>query len=263
MAKHRKPTRTKQNIQKATTVTFSGLAAMAVATAGAPAASAAPMVTVQSPVELPAQAPAPVFDALPTEAVASAYVVQPGDWLSNIAPRFGVTAETLYADNVDVIGPNPDLIIPGQVFFVAGLPLANPPVEVAQEAPAGQIEIFGKAIISNSAGPVAAHTQLAANAVWSHVPGVQLITIGGTRGSAIDPHGHPSGNALDYMVRSDKALGDTIVQYNIDNWHALGVEYIIWQQKIMTSPGGGWKLMENRGSITANHYDHVHVNYRG
>ncbi|MCW3005200.1 MAG: Peptidoglycan-binding lysin domain protein, partial [Conexibacter sp.] len=49
--------------------------------------------------------------------------------------------------------------------------------------------------------------------------------------------------------------------YHIAHWNELGVEYVIWQQKILTSPTGSWKQMENRGSATANHMDHVHVNY--
>ena len=62
---------------------------------------------------------------------------------------------------------------------------------------------------------------------------------------------------------SDAGLGDAIAQYHIAHWDELGVEYIIWQQRYLDSPGGGWSAMEDRGSTTANHYDHVHVNYRG
>ena len=64
-------------------------------------------------------------------------------------------------------------------------------------------------------------------------------------------------------ARGDTALGHAIVQYTIDHWSELGVEYVIYQQKILTSPTGAWKQMEDRGSPTANHMDHVHVNYVG
>ncbi len=117
--------------------------------------------------------------------------------------------------------------------------------------------------IKNSAGPVAAVVQAAADAVVSNVPGADSITLGGTRPSAADPGGHPSGLALDYMVMSDAALGDAIVEYHIAHWDELGVDYIIWEQRILTSPTGSWKQMEDRGGITANHMDHVHVNYQG
>jgi hypothetical protein len=122
--------------------------------------------------------------------------------------------------------------------------------------------VTATAKITNSAGPVSARAQAAANAVVSNVPGAQGITIGGTRASAADPSGHPSGNALDYMVGSNSGLGDAIVEYHIAHWDELGVEYIIWQQRMLSSPGGSWKGMEDRGSATANHMDHPHVNYR-
>jgi hypothetical protein len=116
--------------------------------------------------------------------------------------------------------------------------------------------------ISNSSGNVQPSAQAAANQVVSNVPGAGSITIGGTRASATDPNGHPSGLALDYMVMSNDALGDAIAQYHIDHWDELGVEYVIWQQRILSSPTGSWKPMADRGSVTENHYDHVHVNYR-
>jgi hypothetical protein len=117
--------------------------------------------------------------------------------------------------------------------------------------------------ISNSAGAVRPQARAAADAVVSNIPGVAGITIGGTRSSAADPGGHPSGLALDYMVLSNAALGDEVVAYHVAHWDELGVEYIIWQQRMLSSPGGSWTQMENRGSATANHMDHVHVNYRG
>jgi hypothetical protein len=117
--------------------------------------------------------------------------------------------------------------------------------------------------ITNTAGPVAAVVQAAANRVVSNVPGADSITLGGTRPSAADPGGHPSGLALDYMVLSDAALGDAIVEYHIAHWDELGVDYVIWQQRMLSSPNGSWKAMADRGGATANHMDHPHVNYRG
>jgi hypothetical protein len=117
--------------------------------------------------------------------------------------------------------------------------------------------------ISNSAGAVRPQAQAAADMVVSNVPGAAGISIGGTRPSAADPGGHPSGLALDYMVGSDAGLGDAIVAYHIAHWDELGVEYIIWQQRMLSSPGGSWSYMSDRGSPTANHMDHPHVNYRG
>ena len=117
--------------------------------------------------------------------------------------------------------------------------------------------------ITNSSGPVAAVVQAAANAVVSNVPGAGSITLGGTRPSAADPGGHPSGLALDYMVGSNSALGDAIVAYHIAHWDELRVDYVIWQQRMLFSPNGAWKPMADRGGATANHMDHPHVNHRG
>jgi hypothetical protein len=139
---------------------------------------------------------------------------------------------------------------------------ADEPEEAAVAAAAGTAAST-VAKINNSAGGIKAVAQAAANAVVSNVPGAAGMTIGGTRASAADPGGHPSGLALDYMVGSNSGLGDAIVAYHIAHWDELGVEYIIWEQRMLSSPGGSWKGMENRGSPTANHMDHPHVNYRG
>jgi hypothetical protein len=137
---------------------------------------------------------------------------------------------------------------------------ANP-----QSAAAASTSVAATAVahITNSAGPVHAAVQAAADAVVSNVAGAAGITLGGTRASATDPDGHPSGKALDYMVLNDGALGDAIVAYHIAHWDELGVEYLIYQQRMLSSPGGSWQSMEDRGSPTANHMDHVHVNYLG
>lgn len=52
--------------------------------------------------------------------LAGHYVVQPGDYLSMIAPRFGESWQKLYADNRGVIGNDPNLIFPGQVLKAGG-----------------------------------------------------------------------------------------------------------------------------------------------
>ncbi|RNL84651.1 hypothetical protein EFW17_11905 [Halostreptopolyspora alba] len=80
---------------------------------------------------------------------------------------------------------------------------------------------------------------------------------------------HGVGKACDFMMSSNGAspsaenqqLGQQIANYAQNNADRLGVKYIIWEQRIWDSrnPGAGWKQMEDRGSITQNHYDHVHV----
>jgi hypothetical protein len=170
--------------------------------------------------------------------------------------------QDLYQRNVGVIGGNPDVITPGQVLLLSGVGTAAPapapaPVQAVAAAPQSAV-----AQITNTAGPVQPHVAAAANAVVNDVPGAAALTISGTRAGAADPNGHPAGLALDFMVMSDAALGDAIVQYHVANWDQLGVAYIIWQQRMLTSPTGAWSPMEDRGSVTANHFDHPHVSYQ-
>lgn len=69
---------------------------------------------------------------------------------------------------------------------------------------------------------------------------------------------HNSGNAVDIMITG--ATGDRIKDYLIANRDKLNVKYVIWEQKIYASyTGWSGRPMEDRGSTTANHYDHVHV----
>jgi hypothetical protein len=140
---------------------------------------------------------------------------------------------------------------------------ADPQAAAAPSAAAPTVAA-GNAVarITNSTGRVKPQVQAAADAVVSGVAGAGGITLGGTRASAADPGGHPSGLALDYMVLGNETMGDAIVAYHVAHWDELGVEYVIWQQRILTSPTGAWKAMADRGSATANHRDHPHVNYR-
>ena len=45
------------------------------------------------------------------------------------------------------------------------------------------------------------------------------------------------------------------------NLGPLGLEYVIWKQRIFTTGLKYWRGMENRGSITQNHFDHVHITF--
>ena len=71
---------------------------------------------------------------------------------------------------------------------------------------------------------------------------------------------HATGRALDLMVRNE-AAGDWIRNYIWKHRRRLRLQHVIWEQHItstVTSPGVRRK-MEDRGSVTENHYDHIHV----
>ena len=85
-----------------------------------------------------------------------------------------------------------------------------------------------------------------------------MTNIGGVRPDSMPDH--PSGRALDFMT-SDRGYGDAIASLLISRAGELDIEYIIWRQRVWL-PSSGWKTMSDRGSATANHYDHVHVTVR-
>lgn len=98
---------------------------------------------------------------------------------------------------------------------------------------------------------------------------------------------HFHGRACDYMTSpigvyssgNDEQKGIRITEFVMNNHAQLGVKYIIWYQSIW-HPGrnscngstayyanvpnmsyGIWCGMSDRGSVTQNHYDHVHVSF--
>jgi hypothetical protein len=80
---------------------------------------------------------------------------------------------------------------------------------------------------------------------------------------------HPLGRACDFMLStggvmpaaSNIARGYAIAAWAQANASRLGIMYIIYRQKIwdIRMASAGWIPMADRGSITANHYDHVHI----
>ena len=82
-----------------------------------------------------------------------------------------------------------------------------------------------------------------------------------------DSGDHGKGLAVDFMVPESSALGDQIAEYTAANMASRGVSYIIWKQRFYApfnsiyGPAYTWNLMPDRGSITENHYDHVHVSF--
>ena len=230
--------------------------------AGVPVVAGATFIglgVLSSPAQAHVPGPTAAVDA-PTRASVEQYMVKPGDTLAEIAAAHGRPWRELYQRNAGIVGGNPNVLLPGQVLAIFGAAPAAQAHLPASTPAAGSAT--ANARITNSAGPVRPQTQAAADAVIRNVAGAAGLTIGGTRASAADPGGHPSGLALDYMVLSNTALGDAIAQYHIANWDRLGVDYIIWQQRMLSSPTGTWKPMADRGSTTANHMDHPHVNYR-
>ena len=70
---------------------------------------------------------------------------------------------------------------------------------------------------------------------------------------------HAQGRAVDVMISGE--TGWQVADFLRANYAALDIEYIIYSQRIWSVERGGegWRSMPDRGSTTANHYDHVHV----
>ena len=84
-----------------------------------------------------------------------------------------------------------------------------------------------------------------------------------------DSGDHGKGLAIDFMVPESSELGDKIAEYAIQNMASRGISYIIWKQRFYApfdskyGPANIWNPIPDRGSVTENHYDHVHVSING
>jgi hypothetical protein len=108
-------------------------------------------------------------------------------------------------------------------------------------------------ISTSELGAVKPHVRAAAQFLGCRFGEPTMYGVAGRAGTS----DHPLGRAVDFMV--DRATGDELAACALNNRTALGITYVIWRQRI--NFGEGWQPMEDRGGITANHYDHVHVSF--
>jgi hypothetical protein len=89
----------------------------------------------------------------------------------------------------------------------------------------------------------------------------QISSFGGRRSSS---GFHGTGQAVDAMI-SNSSVGWDIANWTRANASKLGVSEVLYSQKIWTvqRSSEGWRTFSDRGSATANHYDHVHVSVYG
>ncbi|GGO78899.1 hypothetical protein [Nocardioides deserti] len=152
-----------------------------------------------------------------------------------------------------------EVVVEGRSRWVsAGYLVADKPeveaVESVEEAGSAKPAVGGTCTngTSVSAG-VSPNVAAVHQAVCSAFP--QITSYGDFRSDGE----HSQGIALDIMVSGD--LGWEIAEFLRANYGELGISYLIYAQKIWSveRSGEGWRAMEDRGSATANHYDHVHV----
>ena len=105
-------------------------------------------------------------------------------------------------------------------------------------------------------GPVLSHVQEFADAT---------VALGATTWGTYPGHQPHQTRAVDIFVPTGDqgvSLGDRITAFALANWSRFGLQYVIFRQRINSGDGRGWRSMPDRGSRTANHYDHVHLSFQ-
>jgi hypothetical protein len=87
----------------------------------------------------------------------------------------------------------------------------------------------------------------------------EINSVGGWRAGGMQFH--KNGRALDLMLTPgvESALGHRIANYLIAHATEFKIDHIIFEQKIWTPSSKQWRHMADRGSVNANHFNHVHV----
>lgn len=145
-----------------------------------------------------------------------------------------------------------------QAYWVSGDYLAKKKPEPETEAETGTESVGGFSSApcasgSEIEGGITSNAVRVFRAVCAEFP--TITSYGGWRGDGE----HSDGRAIDVMVSGD--LGWQVADYLRANASELGLYDIIYSQRIWTAQRSaeGWRYMSDRGSVTANHYDHVHV----
>ncbi|GGR55265.1 hypothetical protein J2S40_002548 [Nocardioides luteus] len=160
--------------------------------------------------------------------------------------------ELVYATGRSESGRD-EIIVDGEVAWVTSGHLADEKPETTGVAAGVSAAPCGDSSVESG---LTSDAVTVYRAVCNAFPEVASLSVGGW-----DGHGeHSSGKALDFML-ADKGLGDSIAAFLQQHAAELNLYDIIWYQRIWTPvrASEGWRSMEDRGSATANHYDHVHV----
>ncbi|HEL2509462.1 TPA: LysM peptidoglycan-binding domain-containing protein [Streptococcus suis] len=209
---------------------------------------------VEAPVEEVVEQP--VVEA-PVEEVVEQPVVE--------APVEEVVEQPVVEAPVEEVVEQP--VVEAPVEEVVEQPAVKAPVEEVVEQPVvetPQVTALSTTTTSTSAYDVGLQPQVAAfRAEVANVFGITSFS--GYR--AGDSGDHGKGLAIDFMVPESSALGDQVAAYAVANLASKNINYIIWKQRFYApydsiyGPAYTWNLMPDRGSITENHYDHVHVSF--
>lgn len=200
-----------------------------------------------------------------SEGAEAVTVLPAGGKVSITGVRSGVWAQLLYAgkprwvkaDYLTSSRPAPATKDPeGPATTGSSSSAPSTPASAAPSTAPSSSSISGDACPDGSAveSGLRPNTIAVHRAVCARYPAVS--SYGGLRADGE----HSLGQALDIMV-SSSSLGGQIADWVRANAGRLGVTEVIWSQHIWTTQRSseGWRAMPDRGSSTANHYDHVHV----
>ncbi|HEM2830172.1 TPA: LysM peptidoglycan-binding domain-containing protein [Streptococcus suis] len=206
---------------------------------------------VEAPVEEVVEQP--VVEA-PVEEVAEQPVVE--------APVEEVVEQPVVEAPVEEVVEQP--VVEAPVEEVAEQPVVEAPVEQPVVETPQVTALSTTTTTSTSAYDVGLQPQVAAfRAEVANAFGITSFS--GYRPGDSGDHG--KGLAIDFMVPESSALGDQVAAYAVANLASKNINYIIWKQRFYApydsiyGPAYTWNLMPDRGSITENHYDHVHVSF--
>lgn len=187
-----------------------------------------------------------------------------GRWLA-FAASLVVSAAMLYAQGTEppCCVEIPAVASTGPGSVPASAPFIASPAEaelLAASAPvaAQEFQVALPAGVTSEEG-LQVKTTWAARAISVMFP--EITNIGGFRQDALK--WHPNGLAIDVIIPSydtDEGieLGNQIAGYALANAKRWGVVHVIWRQGYYPGIGApSWTA--DYGSISANHYDHVHI----
>jgi hypothetical protein len=147
-----------------------------------------------------------------------------------------------------------ELVVHGKARWVTSGYLSEDKPEAEKAGGAGVPDLGGTCTNGTSVpSGVSPNIVAVHEAVCASFP--EITTYGTFRGDGE----HAQGLAVDIMVSGDR--GWQVAEFVRAHYDELGVSYVIYSQHIWSveRASEGWRLLEDRGSVTANHYDHVHV----
>ncbi len=230
----------------------------------------APTSTATTPAAAPSTAPTTTTAPTPTPSTPTRQIRT----VANLYLRTGGSLNDPYTgilpgnSIVDITGRTTtdytEIVYQGQNRWIAtryttAVPTTSPAVPTATSLSL----TIPKSITTSGISQLTPNAKSVVSAVLARYP--RITTLYGWRSSSAYSSDHPNGRAVDIMMPSpwsaNADYGWEIAKYFAANASTYHVKYVIYRQSIFTIayPERGWRPMENRGSATANHYDHVHV----